>query len=59
MGGYLLFNIEFPSKEDRNKFEQSLREALDIVVCMNKDEDDRFTGGELLQFCLYGEVIYG
>ena len=33
--------------------------ALDVVVCIKEEQDDAYTGTELLQFCLYGEVIFG
>jgi hypothetical protein len=44
---------------DKAIHEMSKEEALDLVVCIKNEEDDGFTGWELLQFCLYGEVIYG
>lgn len=39
--------------------EMSKEEVLDIVNTFNKEQDDAFTGWELLQYCLYGEVIFG
>jgi hypothetical protein len=39
--------------------EMSKEEALDVVNCIREEQDDAFTGWELLQFCLYGEVIFG
>lgn len=39
--------------------EMSKEEALDVVICIKEEQDDAYTGFELLQFCLYGEVIFG
>jgi hypothetical protein len=39
--------------------EMSKEEALDVVNCIKEEQDDAYTGTELLQFCLYGEVIFG
>lgn len=39
--------------------EMSKEQAFDVVNCIREEQDDAFTGWELLQFCLYGEVIYG
>ncbi len=39
--------------------EMSKEEALDIVNTFKEEQDDAVTGWELLQICLYGEVIFG
>ena len=38
--------------------EMSKEEALDVVNCIKEEQDDAYTGTELLQLCLYGEVIF-
>ena len=47
------FNLEMAIKA------MSKEEALSVVLCIKEEQDDAFTGWELLQFCLYGEVIFG
>lgn len=39
--------------------ELSKEEALDMVNTFKEEQDDAYTGFELLQLCLYGEVIFG
>jgi len=39
--------------------ELSKEEALDVVNTYKEEQDDAYTGFELLQLCLYGEVIFG
>lgn len=39
--------------------ELSKEEALDIVNTYKEEQDDAETGWQLLQLCLYGEVIFG
>jgi hypothetical protein len=44
---------------DKAVEEMSKEEALDVVICIKEEQDDAYTGADLLQFCLYGEVIFG
>jgi hypothetical protein len=39
--------------------EMSKEDAFDVVNCIKEEQDDAYTGTDLLQFCLYGEVIFG
>jgi hypothetical protein len=50
-------NVQF----DINKAieEMSKEAAFNLVLAIKNEEDDAYTGWELLQICLYGEIIYG
>lgn len=44
---------------DKALEELSKTEAFEIVSIYNEENDDAETGSQLLQMCLYGEVIFG
>jgi len=50
-------NVQF----DINKAieEMSKEAAFNLVLAIKNEEDDAYTGWELLQICLYAEIIYG
>lgn len=50
-------NVQF----DINKAieEMSKEAAFNLIMAIKNEEDDAYTGWELLQICLYGEIIYG
>ena len=39
--------------------ELSKKDAVSLVLMATEGDDDACTGTDLLQFCLYGEVIFG
>lgn len=60
--------LKFRDEEGGEDIEFSLEKAIenlqnenaqDIILEYKNEEDDATTGTELLQFCLYGEVIFG
>lgn len=51
MGGYLLFNIEFPSRIDRDKFEK--QEKIKRIFQYNSSKEDIKEGGKEYYDCTY------
>lgn len=39
--------------------EMGKEDASEIILTYKEEQDDAYTAVELLQYCLYGEVIYG
>lgn len=63
-GKALMFFDENDQEEVSFNLDQAIEnlskeEALDCINTIKEEQDDAFTGWELLQFCLYGEVIFG
>lgn len=50
-------NLEFTLEDAIERL--STQDALEVLLAYKNEGDDSETGLELLQYCLYGEVIFG